>query len=238
MRDLDERTINISETVCQIASRLPASTRVFGRHGIDFCCGGDVPLCDACAAHQLDVDRIVAEIQRELRPAEPTTLDGWADLPTEELIAHIVEHHHRPLDQELRRLEALANKVASVHQLRDERLAQLTFTLTALKAELEAHMLREERVLFPGLLSGDHSVLTRPIAVMLREHEDAGHLLEIVRGLTDDYTVPPHACCSWRALWHGLEQLDQSLREHIRFENNLLFPRAVLAQVVGCASGV
>ena len=33
-----------------IAAEHPLTTRVFARHRLDFCCGGDRPLADACEA--------------------------------------------------------------------------------------------------------------------------------------------------------------------------------------------
>lgn len=217
--------IQATQTVGEIATQYPVSTRVFGRHKIDFCCGGKLPLADACARRKVDIAAIVQEIEQEVELAYPTELDGWADRPTPELIAHILERYHRPLDEELPRLETLANKVARVHGDRDERLPRIAQTFAILKMELENHFLKEERVLFPAILEGDGERLACPVAVMLRDHEDAGDLLRTLRTLTDDFAMPPHACGSWRALWHGLEDLERSLFEHIHLENNILFPR-------------
>jgi regulator of cell morphogenesis and NO signaling len=62
--------------------------------------------------------------------------------------------------------------------------------------------------------------------VMEMEHDSAGRALERIRVLTDGYEVPAEACNTWRALWHGLAALEESLHEHIHLENNILFPRA------------
>src|SRR5690606_1063219 len=66
-----------------------------------------------------------------------------------------------------------------------------------------------------------------PIQVMLDEHDDMGDLLRKARQLTDDYVVPAEACGSWRALWLGLQALEEELHAHIHLENNVLFPRAL-----------
>jgi regulator of cell morphogenesis and NO signaling len=202
------------------------STRVFGRHKIDFCCKGRLSLEQACAAHGVEVDQLVAEIESEIELAPPTALDGWADRSTPDLVAHILEEYHRPLDEELPRLGDLADKVARVHGSRDERLPKIAQTFTTLKTELESHFREEEDELFPAILAGEVDQLARPIEALLEEHEDAGDLLVVLRALADDFTVPPHACSSWRALWGGLEDLERSLHEHIHLENNILFARA------------
>jgi regulator of cell morphogenesis and NO signaling len=48
-----------------------------------------------------------------------------------------------------------------------------------------------------------------------------------LRELTNGYIVPDGACNTWRALWHGLAALEESLHQHIHLENNILFPRAL-----------
>jgi len=66
-----------------------------------------------------------------------------------------------------------------------------------------------------------------PISVMEEEHESAGAALRRLRELTNGYQVPEEACNTWRALWHGLAALEESLHQHIHLENNILFPRAL-----------
>jgi regulator of cell morphogenesis and NO signaling len=66
-----------------------------------------------------------------------------------------------------------------------------------------------------------------PIEVMTREHEDAGDALARIRALTDDFTCPPDACNTFRAMYDALHQLEQDLHEHVHKENNILFPKAI-----------
>lgn len=212
--------------VGELAARHPLATRVFARHHIDFCCGGGRPLGDVCEKQGLDVDAVLSEIENELAPAEDR--QRWDLAPLGTLIDHIVNRYHLALREELPRLEAMARKVARVHGDKDpERLEALLQTFLILKAELDEHMLKEEQVLFPMIRRGHGAGADHPIAVMVREHQGAGDGLNRIRVLTGDYTVPPEACNTWRALWHGLEALETDLHEHIHLENNILFPRAL-----------
>ena len=150
------------------------------------------------------------------------------ELPKSEFWDFTLTTYHRPLDEELPRLEAMARKVFTVHQDKDpERLGAIVSVYTGLKAELEQHMEKEEQILFPMIQQGDGFQADGPIAVMQEEHESAGAALRRLRELTNDYTVPPEACNTWRALWHGLAALEESLHQHIHLENNILFPRAL-----------
>jgi regulator of cell morphogenesis and NO signaling len=212
----------------QIAAERPHSVRIFHQHRLDFCCGGGVTLREACAKRGLDPAVLLAQLATEEAQVHvPTT--RWAERPVSELIDYILERHHRPLDGEFPRLEAMARKVLRVHGERDERLGKILSDFLALKEEIELHMQKEEMVLFPWILEGRNPTPKAPIEVMQHEHDDAGRLLDSLRALTDDYRVPLGACTTWKALWHGLQALDADLREHIHLENNILFPNALRA---------
>lgn len=207
-------------TVASVLNAHPAAARVFSRRKIDFCCRGAMPLTDAAAAARVDVDELLAEIAREEAP--PATVDFGA-MSLAELCDYIVVRHHRPLDLELPRLRALALKVASVHGgPQHEAVRERTL---AIIEDLRPHFAHEEHVLFPLVSSGDLGKVRTPLATMHEEHELLGQLLAELREATDDYTAPPHACGSWRALWDGLAALEDDIHIHIHIENNILFPR-------------
>ena len=212
--------------VGQIAAEHPMATRVFARHGIDFCCGGGRPLQDVCERKGLDVESILYEIRAELTE-DPSCSVRWDRAELGDLIDHIITAYHRPLSEERPRLELMARKVNRAHgDKMPDVLPELLSTFVELKAELDAHMMKEEQILFPLIRSGQGARSSAPMSVMEHEHESAGRALERLRHLTNDYTAPEGACNTWRALWVGLEQFETDMHEHIHLENNILFPRA------------
>jgi len=221
-------TITRDRTVAELAIEFPLSTRVFARHGIDYCCGGRRPLHEVCAQRSLAEDVILEEIHKEVQTVDPSASHRWDDEPLDDLIQHILTDYHRPLDEELPRLEVMARKVLSVHRDKaEEMLTQLVDTYVGLKLELEQHMQKEEQILFPMIRNGQGAMADGPISVMNSEHDAAGAALARLRELTDGYNVPEGACTTWTALWHGLAALEDSLHQHIHLENNILFPRAL-----------
>ena len=220
-------TIDRERTVGELAVEHPLATRVFARHGIDFCCGGGKPLGEVCEAKQLDPEKLLEEIRHELAKGESEP-ERWGEAPIDDLVEHILFAYHRPLDEELPRLEAMAQKVFKVHHEKDEAtLSEVLSVYLGLKAELEQHMAKEEQILFPMIKQGQGAMADGPIAVMLEEHDGAGAALARLRSLTKDFEPPAEACNTWRALWAGLADLEKSLHQHIHLENNILFPRVL-----------
>jgi len=220
-------TITAETTVGSVATEHPLATRVFARHGIDFCCGGGKPLADACAARGIDPAIVLSELENELSNDADSDV-RWDQEPLPALIDHIVATFHVPLREELPRLEAMARKVHQVHGEKDpERLKEIVTIVVALKSELLMHMIKEEEILFPMIAAGQGAMATGPVSVMEAEHDGAGHMLRRLDELTDHYTPPEGACNTWRALWAGLADLERAMHVHIHLENNILFPRAL-----------
>jgi regulator of cell morphogenesis and NO signaling len=112
-----------------------------------------------------------------------------------------------------------------------------------LKTELDPHLLKEEQVLFPYLTSLETAVtnhapvphaffgtVQNPVRMMTLEHETAGDLLKEMRALTNNYAIPTEACMSYQTLYQALAELEADLHQHIHLENNLLFPKALMAE--------
>ncbi len=220
-------TITATTPVGKIATAHPLATRVFARHNIDFCCGGGEPLEKACAAKDAPLDVVMTELEAEIADA-PASQINWAEEPLPSLIDHILVTYHKPLLEEMPRIEAMAQKVHGVHGDKDPaRFAGIANTFSSLRADLMDHMMKEEEILFPMIREGQGSQGMGPVMVMQEEHVVAGQMLAKLRELTNDYRVPEEACNTWRALWVGLADLERSLHEHIHLENNILFPRAL-----------
>ncbi len=225
-------TITESTTVADIASALPSSVRVFQRHGIDFCCGGKIPLALACQEHGVPFAEVVSAIKTSTQEAEPDDRD-WNVEPLHVLIDHIITTYHDPLREELPRLESMAAKVCRVHGGKASHLTRLEAIVSELSADLRSHMKKEEMVLFPAIRTiergqGQPSVpLAAPIGVMEDEHDRAGALLSELRKITDGYVTPVWACETFRALYHGLSELESAMHVHVHLENNILFPRTL-----------
>jgi len=92
------------------------------------------------------------------------------------------------------------------------------------------HIIKEE-VLFPAIaaMSRGEKTVDLPensVDEMVHEHTETGAFLEKLRALTGDFQPPPEACNTYRALFAGLQDLEEDLQRHIHLENSVLFPVA------------
>jgi regulator of cell morphogenesis and NO signaling len=233
-------TITRETTVAEIARTEPGTIKVFQRHNIDFCCGGKIPLAQACAQYRVDEGALLEELRDATRT--PDAERDWTEASLTELIAYIQQRFHGPLRDELPRLSAMLARVVSRHGERfPDTLLPLQTTFEGLRQELLSHMTKEDQVLFPAIEALERAPngipgagwIAQPIHVMEAEHDAAGAALARIRDLTAGHVPPPDACATFRGLYFGLAQLEREMHVHVHLENNVLFPRAAeLAGVV------
>ena len=222
---MESPTPSPTTTLADLAVAHPAASRVFHRHGLDFCCHGRRPLAEACAERGLDADRVVAEIATE--EAATPELPRWDERSLPELVEHIVRFYHLRLRAELPELISLAAKVETRHAEKASCPRGLRAHLEEVHPAVLEHLAKEEQILVPMILGGRGRMAAGPIHVMESEHEDHGESLRKTRQLTADLVAPEEACPTWRALYLRLGQLESELMDHIHLENNVLFRRVL-----------
>ncbi|MGQ9525119.1 MAG: iron-sulfur cluster repair di-iron protein [Armatimonadota bacterium] len=224
-------------TLAEVAIQYPPAMRVFDKLGIDYCCGGNRPISYALSAHGVSLDVLADSIESACAAPEPDDRD-WTSASLTELADYIEAKHHAYLRSELPRLTDVIRRVLDVHRARHGHvLTPLQETFLGLRSELEAHLMKEENVLFPMIRAreadADHDIhgfpIEAPISVMRAEHESAAEALETMRDLTSGYSLPNDACPSFHDLYLSLQNLERDLHRHIHLENNILFPKAVSA---------
>jgi regulator of cell morphogenesis and NO signaling len=225
-----------SETeVRQIAVEAPASIPLLEHFGLDYCCGGQHTLAQACASKNVQLAPVLEALQDA--PSNPNAATDWQTAPLHLLAEHIVTRHHGFTRQQLTLLCALMEKVQSRHGDTHAEVPELGKALAALAAELTHHFVCEENILFPYIarLEQDGKAalppmfgsISQPIQKMMLDHDRAGDELSHMRTLTNNYQPPQDACTTYRALYRALEELEKDLHQHIHLENNILFPRAL-----------
>lgn len=235
--------LNEEATVGELAGKYPQARRVFEERGIDYCCGGKCGLGKAASDHGVRLDALLAELKSAIEeaPSSDEQEKDWHSAGVTELVDYIVDRHHAFLKGQLPRLAGMMAKVLRAHGVRHgEMLRALQDVFKSFSADLDEHLAKEENILFPLIRQIDahaHGKGPRPVChcgsvqdpirQMQHEHDNAAHVLEGMREITADCTLPDDACNTFAALYDGLKAMENDLHEHIHLENNVLFPRSV-----------
>ena len=229
------QTLDRTATIARIVLDHPNCARVFRRHGIDFCCHGELTVVEACSQKDVRADALFAELEQYLgddraphsapRETDPSTLSTAA------LIDLILSRHHEYLRKVLPFVEQLSRKIARVHAHHDAKLPDLADAVSDLAEEFLVHLDDEERVLFPALLAPETdragATIEHALGSMREEHLAIGEHLGRVRALASDYAIPEWACPTYRTFIRQLEAIEGDTFAHVHKENHVLMPRFV-----------
>ena len=211
--------IDVATPVGQIARFYPTAIAVFETYDIDFACKGGRSLLDAAQAAGADADAVLLAVSASSvgRSAEGTVA---------ELIHKIVTQHHRFETERLRLL------LARLENSDDSDVVRIRRIVADILESMSAHMLREERTLFPQIEELDlhpHRVrggsVTRPLLTEFVEHDLLHERFAKLRELA-------LRLCARRLdgadeLLREVDVLSRDVHRHMHLENNVLIPRVV-----------
>ncbi len=226
-------------TIGQIVADDYRTAQVFRSFGLDFCCGGNKTVEEACNKKGVDT----TEVQNALESLgnDDSGQHNFNEWALDFLIDYIVNNHHSYVRSKLPEIEFYARKVAKVHGERHPELKTIYELFTKLKVEITSHLGKEEDILFPyvkKLVEADKTTTSllespsfgtaaKPVAMMEAEHEEAGGIMEQIQKLSSNFTPPGDACTTYRVLFQNLEAFQKDLHKHVHLENNILFPKAL-----------
>lgn len=247
------KTLDVTKLVRDIALEDPRIRKVLESLGIDTCCGGGRPLAEAARDAGIEPGTLLDRLRAAtlVDPDEQKETRDWRSASLAELTDHIESTHHVFLWNNLPAIAKLFDKVLRAHgEAHGEMLRGLHTTFNELRTEIEAHLTKEEQVLFPYLRTMSAALeagkklqpmhcgsVGNPIRQMEHEHENAGAALASMRRCTSDYALPADACPTFTTLFESLRELESDLHEHIFLENNILFLKAVRMEGESIANG-
>ncbi|MCF7804662.1 MAG: iron-sulfur cluster repair di-iron protein [Candidatus Marinimicrobia bacterium] len=225
-------------TVGEIVADDYRTAEVFQRHRIDFCCGGNKPLREACEEKNVNVQTVVGDLE-QIHDSGGVT-ENYNEWAPDFLADYIVNQHHAYARQVIPQLNAFAEKVARVHGDRHPETREIAEIWLETGGNMITHMQREELVLFPYIkrlssADGEGSKAKSPtfdsaekfIAELEDDHNVVGDSLAKLKSLSSGFTPPQGACNTYRGLYASLQEFAAKTKEHIHLENNILFPKAI-----------
>ncbi len=166
----------------------------------------------------------------------------WKNKSIGEIIDFILINHHAYTRKQMKRLLGFSGKSVKAYGTKHPELLQLHMILMEMSEELEGHMSREEKEVFPFLnklaqTTGKARKKAEPppnrkagdrlIHILMWEHGMTGEEWLEIHRLTKDFNTPPDAGTPYKSLYRGLKEMEDDLHQHIHIENNVLFHRIV-----------
>ncbi len=234
----ERMTLTSATTVGAIVAEDFRTAEIFAAHGIDFCCGGKIPLAEICREKGLDL----ATLQQEIAVAKSAPVDrshnysAWA-LPF--LADYIVNTHHAYLNENTAQIAAYAHKIAGVHGAHHPEVLEIASIFDKIATDMADHLREEEEVLFPAIkridaarIAGkppaalDVEAIKASLVKLDHEHQEIGDAVHRIRHLANGYALPGDVCNTFAVTYQKLQEFEDDLHKHVHLENNILFPKA------------
>jgi regulator of cell morphogenesis and NO signaling len=225
------------QSLASIVTNDHRAATVLEKYHLDFCCKGKRTLADACVEKGLSPAEIIMEIE-SVSGTENYTQMPFSEMTAEQLIAHIVIHHHFYVKQIMPQLYVHLEKVAAKHGDHFPEMIEVFRLFDEIRKEMTTHMHKEEVILFPAIKKAEWSFMNKQpigaeagiindaIDLMETEHDSAGEIMLKIRALTANYEAPEGACTTFKLSLGELNAFEQDLHRHVHLENNILFPMA------------
>lgn len=230
------------ETIGELVTKDYRTAQIFKSFGIDFCCGGKKTIAEVCSKKGID-ENLVKNALQQVSEAAKDHENDYQKWDIAFLADYIINTHHQYVKENTSFIMELANKVARVHGEAHPETVRVAELFSIVGQELLQHLNKEEIILFPfikalsaaqrdggALPESAFGSASAPIQMMEAEHEQAGELMHQIREVTNNFSLPPHACNSYTILYKKLDEFENDLHKHVHLENNILFPKSLLAE--------
>ena len=211
-------TVTMDKTVREFALENPTATRVFEKLGIDYCCGGNRSLQDACDNANL------TSIKYWIRWRVPSGMRGHAE--GSELADRASREFNRAYQEHPPQIHAgsdcppwspVGQSLLSPRE-KPSGTARIREIFQGLAQELTTHLMKEEVVLFPHIVRMEEAtvemiespasfgIVKNPVSMMEQEHDSAGNALRAMRMREQRIYSARGWCVSYQTLYRALAE--------------------------------
>ncbi len=232
-------TISPDSFVKEVVKHNFRTAPIFQANNIDYCCGGNKVISDACEEAGIDPQHLIGQLEKLEGQRDPES-DFIDSLTLGELTDYIIKRHHAYVRASIPVLEKNLEKICRVHGEHHTELLKIRELFISSGGELAMHMQKEELMLFPfirrlekakkentPLPSSPFGSVENPIGMMMAEHQVEGDRFHEIVKLSGNYQLPEDACSTYDVTYKQLKDFEDDLHHHIHLENNILFPKAI-----------
>ena len=212
---------------------------LFLTNNIDFCCGGNKAISDACKEAGIDPEKLIKQLEKLVAEKDPDS-EYINHLGLDALTDYIVKRHHVYVRESIPPLKKNLEKICQVHGEHHPELFKIKELFFGSAEALTLHLQKEEDILFPyiqqlelakkansSLPPSHFGSVSNPIETMLTEHQNEGERFDEISRLSNNYLLPEGGCTTYEVTLKQLSDFENDLHRHIHLENNILFPKAI-----------
>ena len=232
--------ITTQSIVSEIVRYNHKTAQIFENKRINFCCGGDKSLDQACLEANVDINKLIPQLnmamgsnQKDAIYIESLSLDSLCD--------YIEHRHHSYINENLPFIYQKIVKLCDSHGNRHREVFAVKTLFEEVAKQLSSHMKKEELMLFPYIkklikASKDNIEFPDPIFDSLEdylmkgksEHLSHYNIFKKITELTNKYTKPEGGCNTFEVTYRSLEDFDSDLRAYDHLETNILYPKVLI----------
>lgn len=231
---------NKEDAPANVVKVYPQASDLFNQYNINFCCEGEQTLEVQCYQLNISVQKVLDELNERyaIWRRDGNTTYNWDNISLNQLVEHIIEHHHAYLKKELTALNHYVTRVSYVHGGRQPHLMELYSLYEQLIERVEMHIQEEEKVLFPLIEQYAAGPNKKLLAQFEQIHYDLENnhyvmndLFKQMNEVTNNFIAPIDACGTYQVAYDRLVELELSIRQYIHLERNIFLKRVNLSTV-------
>jgi len=229
------------QTISDIVRNDYRTADVFRKYGINYCCGGNSTLHEACTLKDLNPESIQVELSNATKniviPAS-LNFDRWN---IDFLVDYISNVHHVYIKETVPSVSAALNSFVNSHRKKLSFLGNLQEVFTEFSMLMLEHTREEDEKIFPYIKQICHThknkeiygrlfvkTMSKPLhQVVQSDHKHIAALLAELRKMANNYHYDDKACTTHGVVFQKLKELDADTMQHKHLENNILFPKAI-----------
>ena len=234
-------SVDISNrSVADIVKSDYRTAAIFKQHGINYCCGGQVSLVEACAIKGIDYKMLEEKLSNATRNIYINNALQFSNWKIDFLVDYIINVHHAYLEETIPTLKLAMFSFIEGHKKKFPELEKMLSVFTDLTIILLLQNKHEEEIIFPYIKQLENTyrrkevygnlfvrTLRKPLNNLEKESDTIRKLLVEIELLANGYIFPANACTTHQVIYHRLKEFHGDLVQHKHLENNILFPKAI-----------
>jgi len=229
----------ILPTVSQLVRADYRLADVFKKWGINYCCGGNLPLDEVCRMLGLDKAKVDGDIQAARQTTTLSRALAFEEWPVDFLVEYVVNIHHTYIKIIGAKLLQAFEAFVKGHEKKYPYLQEVYGIFKKLLETATEQLQYEEEVLFPYIKQVNNALKRKEsygalfvrtmrksvVETTTKAQQLTLLLLTSLRDATNHYQFPEEVCTNHQVMYHKLQEFDADLVQHKHLENNILFPK-------------